>query len=121
MLKNFIHFGCWNNGGCQPDTTNDLWRVMKRLKEFVPKPSFIVVAGDNYYPTKTVVDKKKQKRLYTDKFRNWANNQRSKRENVHANLNGNLYCEYIKCGQLQYKFKTISRNPIQFHDSNNYD
>ena len=68
MLKNFIHFGCWNNGGCQPDTTNDLWRVMKRLKEFVPKPSFIVIAGDNYYPTKTVVDKKKQKRLYTDKF-----------------------------------------------------
>jgi hypothetical protein len=56
-MPKFIHFGCWNKGGCYVDNPskgwNDLSSVMRNLREVSEsndKPDFIVVAGDNYYP-----------------------------------------------------------------------
>ena len=46
----FVHFGCWNNGGC-PDN-NDVTRVLEKVKSLQPPPDFLSVCGDNYYPTK---------------------------------------------------------------------
>jgi hypothetical protein len=68
-IPNFIHFGCWNKGGCLIDSPdfNPLSRVMKNLREVcedeTTKPEFVVVAGDNYYPdTLTITtDEKKIK------------------------------------------------------------
>jgi len=59
----FIHFGCWNEDTCTREGTNGLSKTMKKLGEYVktetePKPNFIVVAGDNYYPDK---EEKKEK------------------------------------------------------------
>jgi hypothetical protein len=58
-MKKFIHFGCWNKGGCSfshSQELNNLSRVMKNLREVcedeTTKPEFVVVAGDNYYPDK---------------------------------------------------------------------
>lgn len=60
--KRFIHFGCWNNSGCdykhldKSVTSKDtaLTRVMKKIKKNIDnsrfKPEFISIAGDNYYP-----------------------------------------------------------------------
>jgi hypothetical protein len=57
--KSFIHFGCWNNGYCDINETNDLSIVMKSLQNYVDENeiNFITVAGDNYYPMK---DKKEK-------------------------------------------------------------
>ena len=59
-MGSFIHFGCWNKGGCYIDNPekgwNDLSSVMSNLRaisESENKPEFIVVAGDNYYPNVT--------------------------------------------------------------------
>ena len=55
----FIHFGCWNNGGCPKE--NDLTKVLNAINKLTTKPDFLTVCGDNYYPTvvKTNKDKKK--------------------------------------------------------------
>lgn len=45
----FIHFGCWNNGGCPKD--NDLTKVLNKINSLTDKPSFLSICGDNYYPT----------------------------------------------------------------------
>lgn len=44
----FIHFGCWNKGGCL--TPNKLSQVMNHLES--EYPLFLSVCGDNYYPEK---------------------------------------------------------------------
>lgn len=76
-FKRFIHFGCWNNSGCDYNTIDDvikptdtaLARVMKKIQKNIEshkiKPEFITIAGDNYYPiiTKDPITKKKQKNL----------------------------------------------------------
>lgn len=57
-MPKFIHFGCWNKGGCflndNTEQTNGLTNVMRLLNDIVTTDSyeFISVAGDNYYPTK---------------------------------------------------------------------
>lgn len=50
----FIHFGCWNNGGCSETGTNGLSLMTKKLREYVSSNpiEFLAVAGDNYYPKK---------------------------------------------------------------------
>ena len=45
----FIHFGCWNNGGCPKD--NNLTRVLHNINSLQPRPAFLSICGDNYYPT----------------------------------------------------------------------
>jgi hypothetical protein len=57
----FITFGCWNKKICNlksPD--NNVSKVMNKINKLCnstyPKPSFIVVAGDNYYPEITKVE-----------------------------------------------------------------
>lgn len=49
----FIHFGCWNNGLCG-DNTNGLSLTMRKLNSYLETNpvDWIVIAGDNYYPTK---------------------------------------------------------------------
>ena len=73
-FKRFIHFGCWNNSGCDYDkldadvnpSDTALARVMKKIKKNVDtskyKPEFITVAGDNYYP---IIKKDKATKIKT--------------------------------------------------------
>ena len=59
-FKRFIHFGCWNNSGCNDlgievnPTDTALTRVMKQIKKNITsskfQPEFMSIAGDNYYP-----------------------------------------------------------------------
>lgn len=61
----FIHFGCWNKGGCP--NTNKLTQVMTDLNN--ERPLFLSVCGDNYYPLKqTLPDKTKKKYLNKDEL-----------------------------------------------------
>ena len=73
-MPKFIHFGCWNKGGCYLDKPskgwNDLSSVMRNLREVSEshyKPEFVVVAGDNYYPTYEANEKtgESQKKIVT--------------------------------------------------------
>lgn len=51
----FVHFGCWNEHGCDNNITkysSPLSYVMKSLRDNVSKYDFIIIAGDNYYPNK---------------------------------------------------------------------
>jgi hypothetical protein len=59
----FINFGCWNRGGCIERGDNDLSKVMTLLNSTVERqpPECIIISGDNYYPPKIKVDKKKKK------------------------------------------------------------
>jgi hypothetical protein len=66
--KHFIHFGCWNKGHStfregDTETASALTNVMRRLNYVSDEinPEFIVVAGDNYYPNKTVIENKNKK------------------------------------------------------------
>jgi len=61
----FIHFGCWNKGGCP--TESPLTHVMMNLAK--ETPSFFSICGDNYYPLKvTLPDKTKKKYLDEDEL-----------------------------------------------------
>lgn len=60
----FIHFGCWNRGGCPKN--NELTKVMNKLIAEQPQPQFISICGDNYYPPKEEVNGKKRKYLIMD-------------------------------------------------------
>ena len=63
-MSSFIHFGCWNEGFCETETDNNsLSRVMTALLKRDKKPSFYIVAGDNYYPTKKKKMVRKKKSL----------------------------------------------------------
>ena len=59
-FKRFIHFGCWNNSGCDDlgvevkPTDTAMTRVIKQIKKNITlskfRPEFMIIAGDNYYP-----------------------------------------------------------------------
>ena len=55
-MHKFVHFGCWNQGGCDMNSSkpNALTKNMKKLASNLAKQpaDFVVVAGDNYYPPK---------------------------------------------------------------------
>jgi len=46
----FIHFGCWNNGGCPNE--NAMTQVLHAIKTRPIPPQFLSICGDNYYPQK---------------------------------------------------------------------
>ena len=51
----FITFGCWNKNICNlKSLESNVSKVMNKINKLCittyPKPSFIVIAGDNYYP-----------------------------------------------------------------------
>ena len=80
-MPKFIHFGCWNKGGCYLDKPskgwNDLSSVMRNLREVSEshyKPEFVVVAGDNYYPTYEANEKtgESQKKNNNQRFNVWS-------------------------------------------------
>ena len=53
-MERFLHFGCWNNMH-NGNAVNDVMTVMKRKVADRAKPvDFISVAGDNYYPKKSI-------------------------------------------------------------------
>ena len=56
----FIHFGCWNKGLCSDTGTNGLSLMTKKLNEyiFINPISFLIIAGDNFYPKKELSGKK---------------------------------------------------------------
>lgn len=55
----FGFLGCWNNGSCLANE-NAFYYVITHIKQLIPPPEFIIIAGDNYYPKK-VKDKDKDK------------------------------------------------------------
>lgn len=74
--KYFIHFGCWNKLGCSMNDSSssatssatkisDTTRVMIKLRDYIKKnknkPSFLTIAGDNFYPDKNKDAKKEKK------------------------------------------------------------
>ncbi len=68
----FIHFGCWNNGNCDRNKLNNgLSKMMDLLnkKAKSEKIEFISIAGDNYYPEKSLLsDGKKVKKMNMENF-----------------------------------------------------
>jgi len=55
MSQNFITYGCWNKGACSiGNASNGVSAVITemdvRVSQMEIKPSFVAVAGDNYYP-----------------------------------------------------------------------
>jgi len=75
-MSNFITFGCWNKGNCNPGPhlSNPLSRVIAKMNGYIHAlkkgPSFVCIAGDNYYPDihteKVEVDgKEKDKKIKT--------------------------------------------------------
>ena len=56
----FIHFGCWNQGVCPG---NRFEQVLNLINSNISRltPQFLVVAGDNYYPDKTIESNIKEK------------------------------------------------------------
>jgi hypothetical protein len=70
-MSKFIHFGCWNKGGCQLDPEfNDLSSVMNQLRLATTNypTDFVLVAGDNYYPEsrKNALNNKEKKIITED-------------------------------------------------------
>ena len=62
----FIHFGCWNNGLCNPSENNGLTKMTTLLNKYIKEQkdniSFISIDGDNYYPDKLSKKEKKEKK-----------------------------------------------------------
>lgn len=60
----FIHFGCWNKNFCDPNDKhkNGLSQVINSLLTQEKRiPSFYIINGDNYYPSKSIETGNKQK------------------------------------------------------------
>jgi len=62
-MSSFSFFGCWNQGFC---TNNPFRYVSEHIKE--NDTDFVIVAGDNYYPTKKGKKGKKEKIFDEDSF-----------------------------------------------------
>jgi len=69
--KKFVHFGCWNNlnTGKNEKMLGNMKNVMTALSKH-PKPDFLVIAGDNYYPEKVkpVLKEPKKKYIYKNRL-----------------------------------------------------
>jgi predicted MPP superfamily phosphohydrolase len=68
----FIHFGCWNNGPCNIESgDNGLSKTMRKLRSYITTNpiDFLVVAGDNYYPSKVKKDKGEEKAEKAEKIK----------------------------------------------------
>lgn len=70
MDERFIQFGCWNN--LNDDNLGNLAKTMSFLKEYInrqhPKPKFVAVSGDNYYPKKEKSGETKVENIYPEKL-----------------------------------------------------
>ena len=92
-MKKFIHFGCWNQGFCnKKDNENPypISKVMRQLDKTLhesngdQKYDFIVIAGDNYYPTKTeqVKSKTEQVKSKTEEVKSSADTKTKKMKEI---------------------------------------
>ena len=64
----FIHFGCWNENGCNINRLNSpLSFVMRSLNDYIDrhKIRFIVIAGDNYYEDRNNKNKFNKNNFYS--------------------------------------------------------
>lgn len=64
----FIHFGCWNENGCNINRLNSpLSFVMQSLNDYIDrhKIRFIVIAGDNYYEDRNNKNKFNKNNFYS--------------------------------------------------------
>ena len=75
----FVQFGCWNN-----TNKGGLEAVMKQLNSYVEtdRPNFIVVSGDNYYPSKKKVGNDKVKTIDADDLKKGLDLLTTSAENV---------------------------------------
>lgn len=68
IVKNFLHFGCWNQGLCDMvNNNNPLSNVMYTIDNYIDNIDidFLCIAGDNYYPKKNKINKEEKiKRIY---------------------------------------------------------
>ena len=71
MARNsfFGFVGCWNNGSCL-DNENAFYYVITHMKQLIPPPEFIIIAGDNYYPEKKDMEDSDQQKHYVINERN---------------------------------------------------
>jgi hypothetical protein len=59
MTNRFIFFGCWNNRGCDASnpSATPLSKTIQTMQEYIrplrPPPTMMLIAGDNYYPSKS--------------------------------------------------------------------
>ncbi len=62
-MSRFLHFGCWNENGCETNT--DLKTTMDTLRNHIERNNinFVVIAGDNYYPEKSGKGENKVKNI----------------------------------------------------------
>lgn len=63
-MNYFIHFGCWNNGGCKEGTR--MKQVLDHIRQLTNPPKLLTVCGDNYYPSKTKNTESSNKELVID-------------------------------------------------------
>jgi hypothetical protein len=132
----FINIGCWNKGTCNLDYTIDnsstdaVSVVLNNIKSFVESNSidFMVVTGDNYYPTKP--DDINKVHNYNDfksgfdclesipirKYILFGNHEYNDIYNSSAYLINNPYftipvLEPIKCANLRSQQQLLAENP----------
>jgi len=79
LPNKFVQFGCWNN-----TNKGGLEAVMKQLKSYVEteRPNFIVVSGDNYYPSKQKIGEDKVKTIDANQLKKGLDLLTTSAENV---------------------------------------
>jgi hypothetical protein len=132
--RRFIHFGCWNKGGCNKEEIEEkqtnLTKVMVKLNEVVNSTNsneddvdFLIISGDNYYPDKKKI-KGTDKKVKTIDLINLQSGFECLPKNLKKYiLLGNHELEKIKldesgpeCQVLSLQRKYKSENNIIFED-----
>lgn len=137
--RRFIHFGCWNRGGCnmqeKEENQTNLTKVMVRLNEVVNNKNnqdnnednvdFLIISGDNYYPDKKKI-KGTDKKVKTIDFKNLKSGFECLPKNLKKYiLLGNHELEKIKLDEagpecqvlsLQQNYRSENKNNIIFED-----
>lgn len=68
-MNNFIHFGCWNNMNNKSDSKIPIFElIVNKINKEFNKYQTLIVAGDNYYPTKTKQTNNTGKTIKTKKY-----------------------------------------------------
>jgi len=69
-MTKFVHLGCWNDLNTKNDKyIGNLIQVMEKMKSYIvdETPDFVVLAGDNYYPSKTKKEGSKKEKIISTK------------------------------------------------------
>lgn len=112
--SHFIHFGCWNRGGCDLNANepNSLTRVMRTLRR--SKPEFITICGDNYYPDKVEGEKKDKKEKEKEKEKDDKKEKKEKKEKKDK-------VKLLNTAELQSGFDCLPTNTQIYMSYGNHD